>query len=432
LGSSVIVPTGTATGETDLAGAASNGLTGFFVRDPYILGSGPVIDSSIRWVETGTNTGRATIVVKTSLDHGVTWQVVAKSGDPIPGLRKGSTNVDAVWAMATLTRLTTSDPMPKIGMWEPFVATDDGRNELVPTFTGQISAADVEAGMDAGAGSGTSGSSSGIVSIGGGVSGGGRIISMKGSDLSRAIDLAGWNAPKFISPGTLYTDALVDMVTNRLPTQTKFDLATSTLTTPLLLYGVTPGAKPWKDIDELAMAIGWWAFFRADGTFRARPVPDPALGQAVWEYRDNISISNIKKSLTDQDFYNHIIVNGLATSPEAGQPVVPIRAESVDLDPVTGIYGKAGRRTYEVTLPAITSQTQGQTASDALLLRMKGCPELVTIVIPPNPLLEPGDVIAITAPIVKASGNYVVNGFDMPSASTRGQLVHCFRQSIAS
>lgn len=404
----------------------SNGLSGFRISDPLELSGDPVTGSVVRWQATAPP--GTTVTVETSINYGASWDLAVNNA-AVPRLRPGDTVTRAVLTRVTLARQSLADPSPTVAFLEVQVAVDVGVDELVPIAHGIIDKDSIKANSGTSGGGSSSGvSGSGVTSRGGGQYGGGTSLKIHGVDPSRAIKRNGWQQPFFIPGGTNYADAVRQMVLDRLPSQTEFSLASTEHVTPLLVFGADQGGDPWQDIAEMATAVGFECYFDPAGVFVFRPVPDPRRGEPVWAFdiASAPTVTEAKRELTDEQTFNFVVVKGESTSTKN-----PVTAFAFDDDPSSPTYvnGPYGVVTTRLTFPLIITQEQAQAAADAILLNSLGAADTVTITVVPMPALEPGDVITVNVPDVKASGTYLINQISTSLSPAEPQQLTCFRQS---
>jgi hypothetical protein len=310
------------------------------------------------------------------------------------------------------------------------VSVDAGVDAVVPIGHGMIDKVTTTAvGGSTGLGSTTSAvSSTAVTSRGGGQTGGAQSIKVHVIDLSGSIKRNVWAQPFTLPSGMNYGDAARAMVLNRLPSQTDFSIASTQVVTPLLVYGLTQGGDPWQDIQDLATAIGFEAFFDASGVFTFRPVPDPNVGDPVWVFDEdsNPLVSEATRELSSEQTFNHVIVVGQSTSSSNA-----VSAEAFDNNPSSPTYilGPYGEVTERLTFSLITTQDQAQATADALLNNSLGGADTVTITCVPMPALEPGDIVKIHVSDVKANGTYMINSMTTSLSPADPQQLVCFRQS---
>lgn len=414
--------------ETDSGGQAYNGLFGYWISDPLVLSGDPVTASVVRWsasVPTGT-----TLKVETSINNGASWDVAVNNGE-IARLREGDTTTPFVLARITMTRPTLGSTSPKVSSFEFAVSVDASTDELVAVGHGMIDKVTVHAiaGATGSGGSTVGPSSSAVTAKGGGQQGAGTTIIVHVSDLSRAIKRNVWQQPFTVAAGLNYGDAIQSMVLDRLPSQTLFSISSTTRVLPdVVVYGLTQGGDPWQDCRELAQAIGFECFFDPNGVFVFRPVPDPTVGDPVWEFDEdsNPLVAESSRELSDDQTFNHIIVIGQSTS---SQNAVSAEAQDTNPNSPTYILGPYGQVTERLTFSLITSADQAQDAANAILNNSLGASDQVTITIVPQPALEPGDIVKINCSDVRVNGNYMINSMTTSLSSADPQQLVCFRQS---
>jgi Putative phage tail protein len=428
--STAVTPTMGSATTTTTATTAYNPLYGIWLSDPITLTGDPVTGSVTRWVQSTPATG-STVTVQTSINNGATWDLATNNG-AIPRLLVGDTTTAGVLVRVILTRVLATDTAPEVLPLEIQVSANASVDELVPVGHGMIDKTTVNAvGGTQGTGSVTNvASSSAVIGRGGGQTGGGTSIKVHVTDLSGSIKRNVWAMPYTVPSGLNYGAAAQAMVVNRLPDQTAFAISTTTRVTPLLVYGMQQGGDPWQDIQDLATAIGYEAFFDAKGVFVFRPVPDPSVGDAVWAFdEDNIPlVAEATRELSNEQTFNHVIVVGQSTSSSN-----PVTAEALDNNPSSPTYilGPYGEVTERLTFSTITTQDQAQAAANALLLNSLGGADTVTLECVPQPALEPGDIVKINCGDVNVDGNYMINSMTTSLSPADPQQLVCFRQSTS-
>jgi len=414
--------------EVDAGAQVFNPLYGFRISDPLVLPGTPVTGSVVSWSYTAPAVG-STVTVYTSINNGASWDR-AVNGGQVPRLAIGNTTTQQVLTQVVLTRVLATDASPRVQFLLLEVTTDSSTNEYVPICHGMINKVEVTAtGGPTGGGSGSSsGGGNGITSTAGGQFGSGISIKLSGVDPSRAISRNVWEQPFSVSSGLTYDVAIVQMVQNRLPSQTAFSVVSTTNLTPLLVYGIQQGGDPWQDIRELAQAIGYEAFFDPTGMFVFRPVPDPTIGIPVWEFSEsaNPTVVEVKRALADDDTYNFVVVRGESTS-----TTNPVSGYALDNNPASATYvgGPFGTRSVVLTMQSITTAAQATAAAQAYLLNSLGAAETVTFTCVPMPALEPGDIVTINISDTKATGQYLINSITTPLSPAQAQQIVAFRQS---
>lgn len=416
--------------EVDVGAQTFNQLSGYWISDPLVLPGTPVTGSVVRWSATIAAAG-STVTVETSINNGASWDT-AVNGDAVPRLRPGNTVTQQVLIRVTLTRIFSFDTSPAVNFLDVRVSCDSAIDELIPLAHGMINKVEVtdSGGISGGGGGSGGGSGTGVTSTGGGHQGSGLSIKISGVDPSRAISRNTWQQPFFVPSGMTYSAAVKMMVQNRLPSQTdeQFSLASTTSVTPLLLFGVGQGGDPWQDIQDLAAAIGYEVFFDPAGVCVFRPIPDPTKGIPVWAFDEELNPTMVEavRELSDEDTVNYVVVKGASTS-----SVNPVTAFAFDNNPSSSTYvdGPFGVVSAVVTMSQIITQTDVQAAADTFLNNSLGAAEKVVLTCVPMPALEPGDIVTVNVPDVKAGGTYLVNEMTTPLSPAEAQTLTCYRQS---
>jgi hypothetical protein len=408
-----------------------NQLYGYWVSDQLVLPGTPVTGSVIRW-SASTPPG-TTLTVFTSINNGASWDT-ATNNAMIPRLLPGDTTTQSVIARVVLTRATVSTTSPQLLSLELQVSCDSSTDELVSIGFGMIDKVTVHAtgGTSSTSSSSSSVSSSAVISRGGGVTGAGTAITVHAIDLSLAIKRNVWQQPFTVPSGITYGQAVKAMVLDRLPSQTAFSIASTTELVPeIVVFGTQAGGDPWKDIREMAQAIGFECFFDPTGTFVFRPVPDPRYGIPVWSFDESMTplVVEAKRELGSDQTFNDIVIIGQSTSSANA-----VSAEAMDLDPSSRTYvlGPFGRVSQRLTFPLIITQSAAQAAANATLSNSIGGSDTVTITCVPHPALEPGDVVKINCSDVKANGTYMVQSMTTSLSPADPQQLVCFRQSTTN
>lgn len=412
--------------EVDAAPQVFSQLTGFRISPPLAIPQSPITSSVIHWDQSTPAVG-STVTVETSVDGGVSWQP-AVNDQPIARLLPGTSVWQTVQTRVTLKRLRVTDPSPSVSNVEVRVATNASNAELVSLGLFTINNTNITiTGGTTGGSSGSGGGGNGVTGSGGGNTGGGLSIEISGVDLSRSVARNSWEDVYFVPAGTNYAAAIHDIIEDRLP-NTQYNFASTTHTTPKLIFGMSMDADPWQDAQDLATAIGMELFFDALGVCTLRDVPDPGTGQSVWTFSDsaNPTIASATRSLTDQTVFNYIVAYG-----ESVDNAVPVSAVAFDDNPNSPTYylGAYGKVPTSFTSPEITTVEQAQAAADALLNLSIGNAENVELSVVPNPAIEPGDVVTVTIGELKLTGTFMVNDMNTPLSAAEAQTFTVYRQT---
>ncbi len=410
-----------AASETDTPSQVFNPLYAVWIDDPLVLSGEPVSGSRIDFTVQTPASG-STATVSTSINNGASWDL-ATSGKPVPRLNVGDIVTRQVLTRAEFTRLNAGDATPRVFV-DTQVTLDDSVDELVAIAHGPITSVTPAVGT----GGATSGGGQGVVSIGGGQTGVGRYLKIKGVDPSKSINVNPWEKPKVVNSQP-FDQAVTSLVVDRLPTQEDFSVVSANRDCDLLVYGLDGSSDAWQDIRDLATACGFEAYFDASGTLVFRPVTDPRTARPVWAFTDDdtCTVTQAERELTADQTYNYIVVKGESTSTQNA-----VSAVAFDGDPAspTYVFGRFGRHfPGPITIPSVTTAEQAQLAANAILYASLGASETTTITTVPIPFLEVGDCVTVSIGDVKSDGRYVINQMTTPLSAGGAQTLTCFRQS---
>lgn len=398
--------------EIDIANQAFTPLDGYRISPALVLPTDPVYASVVSWTQSPDYPG-SSVLVETSIDNGVSWQLAVNNG-PIPRLKPGTNVIRTFLSRVTIHRANVLDPTPWCGPLEVRVSTDASTNEMCPLGVFVITESTVTQSSDPQAG--------------------GVTVQLAGVDRSELISQYKWEDLYIVPDGITVDAAIALIVLNRLPGCELNFTSTPHLTNRLLL-GTSQGSDPWQDAQDLATSIGFELFFDARGICVLRPVPDPAIGAAQWEFSTatNPTIVEASKKLTVAATYNIVIAQGESSGDDA-----PVSATAYNDDPASPTYwlGKFGKRTVYFTSPMLKTVQQCQDAADALINLVKGASENADLQVVPNPALEPGDIVAITVNGAKIIGRFLINQMTTPMGVGVGgggtgltQSINAFRQN---
>lgn len=147
---------------------------------------------------------------------------------------------------------------------------------------------------------------------------------------------------------------------------------------------------------DLLKSLGKIGYWDHRGIFVIKTPPDVS-GAASWtiDAGQNGVLVEMSRGLTREGVYNAVVATG-----ESSDTTAPARAVAYDLNPASPTYynGSFGKVPRFYTSPFITTNTQAQTAADALLRQQLGLPYQVELSSIPNPALEPYDVLEVAYP----------------------------------
>lgn len=213
----------------------------------------------------------------------------------------------------------------------------------------------------------------------------------------------------FTPPADTRAGAIGDLITDAtgpLPT----DLTTS--------GGSIAGTTTWDQdraqaIKDIATDGGLEAYVDSDTTVVVRPTPtlDPSL--AVWTVRSNDG-GTLKGGTRERPLdrmYNTVVVKPSDDTQTWDRQVVAVTNPNHPRYP-----GKIGTVPFFWSSPTITSAAQALAAGQAILSRVLGTTEKMSVTAVANPALEPGDVINVanSGPVELAyAGTNIIDSFTL-------------------
>lgn len=237
-------------------------------------------------------------------------------------------------------------------------------------------------------------------------------ITVEGYDRSRRIRRSKWIDPFVIAKDTNYIDAIMNTVSNRLPSAS-FIATPTNHKTPQLILGLEENHDPWQLITKMAISIGYEVFFDAIGNCVIQPVPSPQIASdVVWRYRENqANILSIDRELSDEFVYNHVVVTG-----ESSTGGLPVRGEAMDNDPASPTYwlGDYGDVIYTFYSRFIRTKSQAEEAARAILIRLLGTTEKLQMPIIVNTAHQEGDLVQIERDKSGINDYYIFDDFNFP------------------
>jgi hypothetical protein len=215
-------------------------------------------------------------------------------------------------------------------------------------------------------------------------------VSIIAPDRSRAIADAVFIRPRQSETGSLTIPAqIAKLITEVLPTVRIEDRTGSTAVTPR----VTWEEDRWDAIEQLATSIGAEVIFDPQGTCVIRPVPSADALPSWWaQIGPAGTIVTGSTMLSRTGVHNIVVVRG-----ERTDDGLPVHAVAYDDDPnsPTWYQGPFGQAPLIWSSPLITTAKQALDAANGLLTRRKAAIRELDLTMVPQPLLEPGDVLAV-------------------------------------
>jgi hypothetical protein len=201
--------------------------------------------------------------------------------------------------------------------------------------------------------------------------------------------------PGQIPAGTNMIDAielvLADVVFDP-PLVTEFQ-PTALVTPAVLVY--EEAENRWAFLQGLATAIGAELYFDGDGVLVLRPatIDTPVLSLQTGE--GGVVIAP-ERRWSRRDAVNRVVVS-VENSGET-----PVQREAFDNNPDSPTYylGTFGKKTFRYSSPFVKTAEQAATVAESLLTQKLGTTRQAAFSMVPNPALEAGDVVRVTAPRV--------------------------------
>lgn len=185
------------------------------------------------------------------------------------------------------------------------------------------------------------------------------------------------------------------------PVKLTTNIPATNLLTGLLLYD--QGSVPADKLVELATAAGWTLYADPMGTWQAVTDPDPATADVdiVYAAGPGGSLIQPKLNYDAQNVVNTWVVTG--ESADSVNVAVPY-AKVTDDNPESTTYVRtpADERPKFISLPTLTTDAQCLLAAGAYKKREVGLADTVKAVVLPNPTHERGDVMIVDGGLVTA------------------------------
>lgn len=221
-----------------------------------------------------------------------------------------------------------------------------------------------------------------------------RSVSISGLDASADIASAAWDGAYVVTEGTNVRDALIGMLTNRLP-GVAVSAPSTTAVTPQLVY--TPGyqegsGSPWQDAQDVAALAGWDLWVDRAGTVVAGVPGEPASGPGLWPLDWDRTVASAKQAPSARDLVNTVVVYGESSG---DVPVVAVVQDT------TSPYGTAalGRVVAKEVRSSSIATVEEATNVGITMLRLWGAlTDTVTGSAFPLWHLDAGDLVTVTLP----------------------------------
>lgn len=253
-----------------------------------------------------------------------------------------------------------------------------------------------------------------------GVSRESRTVRVAGYDFAQLVSDARWEDPFAIASGTNLATAISVALESRIPSALwqEPNLASTSATTPSIVWGEERENDPWADIAGLARAAGMRLVFSRTGRATLAPVPDPETAPVVHDYTVGESplLLSTAKHLDGRP-YNVVVARG-----EEASNAAPVQAKAEDDNPASPSYIGRYRRPYFLTSGYITSEAQALEAARGELNRRLGLGEVVTLLAVPLPTLDVAQAIQAVDPAIGVDARYLIDRMTLPLRPGRSSL----------
>lgn len=243
----------------------------------------------------------------------------------------------------------------------------------------------------------------------------GTVIELKGFDRVDRLRALRFEDPWVIADGTLFHQAMSDIITSRMTVALR--VTVTTFTTPAVTYDRL--TSPWDALMDLAEACGYTVYFDPLGTCVIEPLAPNITGVTYTTGAQSLLMTTSRKFLPTDGVYSGVIARG--EHPDK----TPIKVSKWDTDPASPTYslGPFGRRPYGIFNGNITTTPQAQALVDQvfpLVTKMKQECEITTRGTPGH---EIGDVITVIDPRSRTNGNYQLISATIPLKNEQGAHV---------
>ena len=225
-------------------------------------------------------------------------------------------------------------------------------------------------------------------------------ISLTGLDRAGRVAANAW--PYTVSTsGKTFTQALRDGLLDRYPTLPVSIESTAALAPRMVWFGYN-NSDPWRDLLALAQAAGWRLGIDRSGVGVAgTPPPSPVVRE--WTEGPTCTVTKVTRALPSPNGPNGVV--GIGGNERRGW-----RAEAWVEDPTHPLWrgGSYGEVCEVLRGDSWASQADAQAAVDARLAEILSTPVNVSVQVTPDPALDPGDRVRLTAPTSGVFGDFEV------------------------
>ncbi len=233
----------------------------------------------------------------------------------------------------------------------------------------------------------------------------GTLIRLRAMDRVEAVRERRFDAPWRVAGGTSTAVAIADIVTSRLIVPTRIRQTAHTV--PESLFDAL--SDPWDAVRLLAESDALNAYFDPLGTL-VIDRDDPTPTGVTYAPGENSFLLSVSRDMTSEGTYSGVIVTG--EHPDGA----PIRVVRWDEDPKSPTYylGPFGKRPYGFSSPLINTVQKAEAVAIILLSRVTRLRQDSYLTIVGHPGHDVGDLVRIEDEESKTSGDYVVQGAEIP------------------
>jgi hypothetical protein len=251
-------------------------------------------------------------------------------------------------------------------------------------------------------------------------------VDVQAFDISRTISRRPWPGRYTLKKGTNFVSGTTAVARNRWPGVTVISTPTTHTTARVVLGGRAGLSDPWTDIVAMMEAIGYEAYFDANGCLNLVPVSDPTTLAATARLVDGVggTVVSLTEGLSDDRLVNGIILENTNASTKKS-----IRVKVWD-DSVLSPTRRAlvGEMPLVIKTRKNDSVAAARAAARAHLRRKAGFTSAVEVQTWPRPDVEAGDVVVIESSAAGVSGTFMVERVSLPLSVTDLMTITCSRR----
>lgn len=234
-------------------------------------------------------------------------------------------------------------------------------------------------------------------------------IHVVGQDRAASVSDAKFEEPYNVAAGTLFTDAILNVVQDGIGV-VEYRFVGTAVTTPGLI--AEEGDDRWEFAQGLATALGAELFFDRDDVLVMQPIPQAANNPVatIAEGESGVLIEATKRWSRLEQF-NRVIVTS-----ENSDVAVPIRGVATDDNPLSPTYyfGPFGKVPRFYSNPYITTSAQAKDAAAGILAAQLGASQAIDFGALVNPTLDVSDVVTFTRERLGLNETHVLDTLTIP------------------